>query len=706
MQRKDKKINKYINREISWLKFNLRVLAEASNLKNPTLERLKFLSIAANNLDEFFMVRVAGIYNQIKDKVSFLSHDGLTSEKQLERIIIKTKKLLSASNEAWSNLKVDLSKEGILFASYRDLNKSEKVRLNKIFRENIYPILTPLIIDPSHPFPFIPNKGHFLVMLLNKRNKSKKFFATILIPNNIERFINISNRADIKKYLSIEHIISNYVNYLFPGYHLNKYTSVRIIRDSDIEFEEEAEDLIMYLEKALKKRRRGRIVKLEIRSNADPLLKKFVYKKLEVTDDEVYEMDSFVGVHQIDQIYNKKNTNLVFKSFSPRQVERLKQFKDDYFATIKAKDFIVHHPYETFDAVIQFLTQAADDPNVIAIKQTLYRTTSDSPVVKALVLAAEKGKSVTAVVEVKARFDEETNISLASTLEKAGVQVVYGFVKLKTHAKASLIVRKEKSKLVSYVHLGTGNYHPVNAKIYTDLSFFSSDKIICEDVEKFFNYITTYAEPKKLKKLILSPLFLRTKLYSLIDQEIENKSKGKHAEIWIKLNSLVDKAMIDKLYQASNAGVKICLFVRGICCLKPGIKGLSENIIVKSIVGRFLEHSRIYCFANGEIMPSRSNLAFFSSADLMTRNLDRRVELFIPVENSTVHEQVLDQIMLANYKDAENSWFLKSDESYEKIKVTEEDNFSAHNYFMKNPSLSGRGSSINLSMPEKLRLVK
>ena len=706
MQRKEKKLNKYINREISWLKFNLRVLAEASNLKNPILERLKFLSIAANNLDEFFMVRVAGIYNQIKDKVSFLSHDGLTSQKQLERIIIKTKRLLTASNQAWFNLKVDLSKEGILFVSYRDLNKSEKVRLNKIFRENIYPILTPLIVDPSHPFPFVPNKGHFLVMLLNKRNKSKKFFAIILIPQNIERFINISNRVDVKKYLSIEHIISNYVNYLFPGYHLNKYTSVRVIRDSDIEFEEEAEDLILYLEKALKKRRRGRIVKLEIRSNADPLLKKFVYKKLEVTEDEVYEMDSFVGVHQIIEIYDKKNTNLVFRSFNPRQVERLKQFNNDYFATIKAKDFIVHHPYETFDAVIQFLTQAAEDPNVIAIKQTLYRTTSDSPIVKALVLAAEKGKSVTAVVEVKARFDEEKNISLASTLEKAGVQVVYGFVKLKTHAKASLIVRKEKSKLVSYVHLGTGNYHPINAKIYTDLSFFSSDKIICEDVEKFFNYITTYAEPKKLKKLILSPLFLRTKLYSLIDQEIENKLKGKHAEIWIKLNSLVDQAMIDKLYQASNAGVKICLFVRGICCLKPGIKGLSENIIVKSIVGRFLEHSRIYCFANGEIMPSRSNLAFFSSADLMTRNLDRRVELLIPVENSTVHEQVLDQIMLANYKDAENSWFLKSDESYEKIKVTTENNFSAHNYFMKNPSLSGRGSSINLSMPEKLRLVR
>jgi len=706
MQRKEKKLNKYINREISWLKFNLRVLAEASNLKNPILERLKFLSIAANNLDEFFMVRVAGIYTQIKDKVSFLSHDGLTSEQQLKNIIIDTKKLLSNSNEAWSKLKIDLDKSGILFVSYRDLNKSEKVRLNKIFRENIYPVLTPLIIDPSHPFPFIPNKGHFLVMLLNKRNKSKKFYATILIPQNIDRFINISNRADVKKYLSIEHIISNYVNYLFPGYHLNKYTSVRIIRDSDIEFEEEAEDLILYLEKALKKRRRGRIVKLEIRSNADPLLKKFVYKKLEVTEDEVYEMESFVGVHQIDQIYNKKNANLVFKSFNPRQVERLKQFNDDYFATIKAKDFIVHHPYETFDAVIQFLNQAAEDPNVIAIKQTLYRTTSDSPIVKALIQASEKGKSVTAVVEVKARFDEETNISLASTLEKAGVQVVYGFIKLKTHAKSSLIVRKEKNKLVSYVHLGTGNYHPINAKIYTDLSFFSSDKIICEDVEKFFNYITTYAEPKKLKKIILSPLFLRTKLYSLIDQEIENKSKGKHAEIWIKLNSLVDKAMIDKLYEASNAGVKICLFVRGICCLKPGIKGLSENIIVKSIVGRFLEHSRIFCFANGEMMPSRSNLAFFSSADLMTRNLNRRVELFIPIENSTVHEQVLDQIMLANYKDAENSWFLKSDESYEKINVTAEDNFSAHSYFMKNPSLSGRGSSINLSMPEKLRLVK
>ncbi len=704
MQRKEKKLNKYINREISWLKFNLRVLAEASNLKNPTLERLKFLSIAANNLDEFFMVRVAGIYTQIKDKVSFLSHDGLTSEQQLKNIIIDTKKLLSNSNEAWSKLKIDLDKSGILFASYRDLNKSEKVRLNKIFRENIYPVLTPLIIDPSHPFPFIPNKGHFLVMLLNKRNKSKKFYATILIPQNIDRFINISNRADVKKYLSIEHIISNYVNYLFPGYKLNKYTSVRIIRDSDIEFEEEAEDLIMYLEKALKKRRRGRIVKLEIRSNADPLLKKFVYKKLEVTEDEVYEMESFVGVHQIDQIYNKKNINLVFKSFNPRQVERLKQFNDDYFATIKAKDFIVHHPYETFDAVIQFLNQAAEDPNVIAIKQTLYRTTSDSPIVKALIQASEKGKSVTAVVEVKARFDEETNISLASTLEKAGVQVVYGFIKLKTHAKASLVVRKEKNKLVSYVHLGTGNYHPINAKIYTDLSFFSSDKIICEDVEKFFNYITTYAEPKKLKKIILSPLSLRTKLYSLIDQEIENKAKNKNAEIWIKLNSLVDKAMIDKLYEASNAGVKICLFVRGICCLKPGIKGLSKNIIVKSIVGRFLEHSRIYCFANGEMMPSRSNLAFFSSADLMTRNLNRRVELFIPIENSTVHEQVLDQIMLANYKDAENSWFLKSDESYEKINVTAEDNFSAHSYFMKNPSLSGRGQASSLNMPQKITI--
>jgi polyphosphate kinase len=697
---------RYINREISWLKFNLRVLNEAGNKNIPLLERVRFLSIAANNLDEFFMVRVAGIFNQIKERIDVVSVDGLNPEQQLEQIVDKTKKLLKISNDTWANLKLDLNKEGIFFVRYDELNSSEKTRLGKYFKENIYPVLTPLIIDPTHPFPFIPNQGLFVVMsmLKKKKSKTKKKFSLILIPKKIDRFVNISNKVGIKKYISIENIISSYASYLFTDYKLIKSTSARIIRDSDIEIEEEAEDLVLYLEQALKKRKRGRIVKLEIRSNIDEDIRKFIIKSLEVKKDHIYEIDSFVGTHQIDEIYNKNNSNLIFKPFNPRPLERLKQYNNNYFDAIRAKDFIVHHPYETFDSVIQFLNQAAQDPDVIAIKQTLYRTTVDSPIVKALIDAAEKGKSVTAVVEIKARFDEEKNISLANALEKSGVQVVYGFVTLKTHAKASLVVRKEGKKMLTYVHIGTGNYHPINAKIYTDLSFFSSDTIIGKDVESFFNFVTGNSKPKNLKKIVLSPHGIRLKIYNLIDQEIKNFKIGKNAEIWAKMNSLVDQGIIDKFYQASKAGVKIFLFVRGICCLRAGIPNLSENIIVKSIVGRFLEHSRIFCFANGHSMPSRSNLVFIGSADLMTRNLDRRIEIIIPIINSTVHEQVLDQIMVANYKDTSQSWLLNKDDNYVKIKNTKNNEFSAHSYFMKNPSLSGRGQTSGLFMPEKIKI--
>jgi polyphosphate kinase len=697
---------RYINREISWLKFNLRVLNEAGNKNIPLLERVRFLSIAANNLDEFFMVRVAGIFNQIKERIDVVSVDGLNPEHQLEQIVDKTKKLLKISNDTWANLKLDLNKEGIFFVRYDELNSSEKTRLGKYFKENIYPVLTPLIIDPTHPFPFIPNQGLFVVMsmLKKKKSKTKKKFSLILIPKKIDRFVNISNKVGIKKYISIENIISSYASYLFTDYKLIKSTSARIIRDSDIEIEEEAEDLVLYLEQALKKRKRGRIVKLEIRSNIDEDIRKFIIKSLEVKKDHIYEIDSFVGTHQIDEIYNKNNSNLIFKPFNPRPLERLKQYNNNYFDAIRAKDFIVHHPYETFDSVIQFLNQAAQDPDVIAIKQTLYRTTVDSPIVKALIDAAEKGKSVTAVVEIKARFDEEKNITLANALEKSGVQVVYGFVTLKTHAKASLVVRKEGKKMLTYVHIGTGNYHPINAKIYTDLSFFSSDTIIGKDVESFFNFVTGNSKPKNLKKIILSPHGIRLKIYNLIDQEIKNFKIGKNAEIWAKMNSLVDQGIIDKFYQASKAGVKIFLFVRGICCLRAGIPNLSENITVKSIVGRFLEHSRIFCFANGHSMPSRSNLVFIGSADLMTRNLDRRIEIIIPIINSTVHEQVLDQIMVANYKDTSQSWLLNKDDNYVKIKNTKNNEFSAHSYFMKNPSLSGRGQTSGLFMPEKIKI--
>ena len=697
---------RYINREISWLKFNLRVLNEAGNKNIPLLERVRFLSIAANNLDEFFMVRVAGIFNQIKERIDVVSVDGLNPEQQLEQIVDKTKKLLKISNDTWANLKLDLNKEGIFFVRYDELNSSEKTRLGKYFKENIYPVLTPLIIDPTHPFPFIPNQGLFVVMsmLKKKKSKTKKKFSLILIPKKIDRFVNISNKVGIKKYISIENIISSYASYLFTDYKLIKSTSARIIRDSDIEIEEEAEDLVLYLEQALKKRKRGRIVKLEIRSNIDEDIRKFIIKSLEVKKDHIYEIDSFVGTHQIDEIYNKNNSNLIFKPFNPRPLERLKQYNNNYFDAIRAKDFIVHHPYETFDSVIQFLNQAAQDPDVIAIKQTLYRTTVDSPIVKALIDAAEKGKSVTAVVEIKARFDEEKNISLANALEKSGVQVVYGFVTLKTHAKASLVVRKEGKKMLTYVHVGTGNYHPINAKIYTDLSFFSSDTIIGKDVESFFNFVTGNSKPKNLKKIVLSPHGIRLKIYNLIDQEIKNFKIGKNAEIWAKMNSLVDQGIIDKFYQASKAGVKIFLFVRGICCLRAGIPNLSENITVKSIVGRFLEHSRIFCFANGHSMPSRSNLVFIGSADLMTRNLDRRIEIIIPIINSTVHEQVLDQIMVANYKDTSQSWLLNKDDNYVKIKNTKNNEFSAHSYFMKNPSLSGRGQTSGVFMPEKIKI--
>ena len=697
---------RYINREISWLKFNLRVLNEAGNKNIPLLERVRFLSIAANNLDEFFMVRVAGIFNQIKERIDVVSVDGLNPEHQLEQIVDKTKKLLKISNDTWANLKLDLNKEGIFFVRYDELNSSEKTRLGKYFKENIYPVLTPLIIDPTHPFPFIPNQGLFVVMsmLKKKKSKTKKKFSLILIPKKIDRFVNISNKVGIKKYISIENIISSYASYLFTDYKLIKSTSARIIRDSDIEIEEEAEDLVLYLEQALKKRKRGRIVKLEIRSNIDEDIRKFIIKSLEVKKDHIYEIDSFVGTHQIDEIYNKNNSNLIFKPFNPRPLERLKQYNNNYFDAIRAKDFIVHHPYETFDSVIEFLNQAAQDPDVIAIKQTLYRTTVDSPIVKALIDAAEKGKSVTAVVEIKARFDEEKNITLANALEKSGVQVVYGFVTLKTHAKASLVVRKEGKKMLTYVHIGTGNYHPINAKIYTDLSFFSSDTIIGKDVESFFNFVTGNSKPKNLKKIVLSPHGIRLKIYNLIDQEIKNFKIGKNAEIWAKMNSLVDQGIIDKFYQASKAGVKIFLFVRGICCLRAGIPNLSENITVKSIVGRFLEHSRIFCFANGHSMPSRSNLVFIGSADLMTRNLDRRIEIIIPIINSTVHEQVLDQIMVANYKDTSQSWLLNKDDNYVKIKNTKNNEFSAHSYFMKNPSLSGRGQTSGLFMPEKIKI--
>ena len=683
--------SKYNNREISWLEFNSRVLSEANNQDLPLFERVRFLSIASNNLDEFYMVRVAGVYAQLKEKIKHQTIDGLTPKEQLKKIKQKTNELLKKSNENWSKLKKELSNEGIFFKNFNSLTQDEQAKLYQVFKANVFPVLTPQAIDPSHPFPFLFNQGHFLLMEMNKRGKKKSIYSIIVLPKNLKRFYDVSISETVKNYVSLEEMVSSYASELFSGYEVKNYLSARVTRDSDIEVEEEAEDLVVFYEKALKKRKRGRIVRLELRKGSNNNLKKFLMKKLKADSENVDEIEEFVGTHEISQIIKEGKKEYYFKKFNPREVERVHQFEDDYFAAIRSKDMIVHHPYETFDAVIQFLNQAAHDPKVQAIKQTLYRTTLDSPIVKALKQAAENGKSVTAVVEIKARFDEEANISLAKSLERSGVQVVYGFVHLKTHAKASLVVRSEDDGLKNYVHIGTGNYHPINAKIYTDLSLFSADPGYGEDVQKFFNFVTGYGDPGQLENLILAPKFLRPKLHEMINQEIENAKTGKHAEIWAKMNSLVDPKIIDHFYEASKYGVKIHLFVRGICCLRPQVKKLSENIFVKSIVGRFLEHSRIYCFANGEEMPSRKNKVFISSADLMPRNLDRRLEILLPVKNETVHAQVLDQIMMANYRDEKLSWELK-DKKYSKIK-SGKDAFSAHEYFMNNPSLSGQGKS-------------
>jgi len=703
-QYKDELKSRYINRELSWLKFNDRVLLEAQNIEIPLFERVKFLSIAGSNLDEFFMVRVAGLHSQIKQEVDSLSSDGLTPEEQMAEVVSETNNLLKKQNKIFKELVLQLKKTNINLVKPQSLSNSEKKKLLEIFNEEIYPLLTPSAIDPAHPFPFIVNQGRALVMKLKKKNKKRILNSIIVIPKALPRFIEVKGNKNFKKYVVIDDLISFFASEIFPDHKIELKMLFRVIRDSDVEIQEEAEDLVRSFELALKQRRTGDIVRLEIIKNSNNELVKFITNKLNINSDYIYEIEGLVGIQDIDQICKIKNPKFKFKHFNPRDVERLKEYNYNFFETIKKKDLIVHHPFETFDAVIELLNQAANDKKVIAIKQTLYRTTLDSPIVKALILAAENGKAVTALIEIKARFDEEANIQLARSLEKAGVQIVYGFAKYKTHAKSSLLLRREQGKIQTYVHLGTGNYHPVNAKIYTDLSLFSSDKKLASDVEKFFNYVTGYAKPRNLNKISISPINLRRTLTEQIDNEILNSKKGKNAEIWFKMNSLVDPDIIEKLYEASNAGVKIYLFVRGVCCLRPGLKNISENIIVKSIIGRFLEHSRIYCFANGKSMPNREAKVFISSADLMPRNLNRRIELLVPIENKTVHEQVLDQIMLANYLDKKQSWVLNANGDYKKIQYSKSDSFSAHDYFMNNPSLSGRGKAKLKMKPKKLNL--